>query len=332
MHASTILVNQDYQRSDKVWPQAARSYLIETILLGYPMPKLSLYQTTNLKTRTTKKEIVDGQQRSRAIFDFFYDKLRLSGKSHYAGKLFSQLEEEERQRFVEYQITVDLFVGATPHEIRQVFRRMNSYTVPLNPPEKRHATFQGKLKWFIVEMSEQYSDTIKNMGVYSEKQLSRMADSAMLADIAYTLHKGILSASEASIEKFYEAQDKEFPTEDATRVRIERSMDTLIGWPELHNTTLCRPYNFYSLITAITHALAPAAPLNSVFAREGPARIDPQIAVSNLAMLADALERPTSYKFAQPFIEACAKATNRIDPRKTRFVWFSRALDPTPLQ
>ena len=28
-----IRVNRDYQRSDEVWPDAARSYLIETVLL-----------------------------------------------------------------------------------------------------------------------------------------------------------------------------------------------------------------------------------------------------------------------------------------------------------
>ena len=38
-----IIVNRDYQRSDKVWPPAARSYLIESILLDYPIPKLFLY-------------------------------------------------------------------------------------------------------------------------------------------------------------------------------------------------------------------------------------------------------------------------------------------------
>ena len=45
MREKTITVNHDYQRSDKVWPTAARSYLIETLLLGFPMPKLATVQT-----------------------------------------------------------------------------------------------------------------------------------------------------------------------------------------------------------------------------------------------------------------------------------------------
>jgi len=62
-----IVVNRDYQRSDKVWPPAARSYLIESILLGYPIPQLYLYPKTDLKSKKTIREIVDGQQRSQAI-------------------------------------------------------------------------------------------------------------------------------------------------------------------------------------------------------------------------------------------------------------------------
>jgi hypothetical protein len=67
MQRKEIVVNSDYQRSDKVWPPAARSFLIETILLNYSMPKLSLYQVTDVKSRKTYKEIVDGQQRSKIV-------------------------------------------------------------------------------------------------------------------------------------------------------------------------------------------------------------------------------------------------------------------------
>jgi hypothetical protein len=67
MERGQIVVNRTYQRSNKVWPAAARSFFIETILLGYPMPKLALYQITDLKSRRIIKEIVDGQQRSQVV-------------------------------------------------------------------------------------------------------------------------------------------------------------------------------------------------------------------------------------------------------------------------
>lgn len=78
MIRNEIIVNRDYQRSDQVWPPRAKAFLIETILLDYPIPKLSLYQVTDVKSRKTIKEIVDGQQRSQAILDFYNDKFSLS--------------------------------------------------------------------------------------------------------------------------------------------------------------------------------------------------------------------------------------------------------------
>jgi len=77
MTRNEIIVNKDYQRSDKVWPSAARSYLIETILKGFPVPKLYLYQITDVKSRETHKEIVDGQQRSMAILGFYKDEFKI---------------------------------------------------------------------------------------------------------------------------------------------------------------------------------------------------------------------------------------------------------------
>jgi hypothetical protein len=113
MESKNVVVNNEYQRSPKVWPTAARSYLIDTILSGFPIPKLSLYQKTDLRTRITIKEIVDGQQRSRAIRDFFSDTLRISGKSRFAGSKYSDLDEADQQRFLDYSLSCDVFVGAT---------------------------------------------------------------------------------------------------------------------------------------------------------------------------------------------------------------------------
>ena len=168
MTSREIVVNRDYQRSDKVWPPAARSYLIESILLDYPVPKLFLYPKTDLKSKKTIKEIVDGQQRSQAILDFYNNKLRISARSRFSeakGKLYHQLNEELQGNFLSYSLSVDLLQQATPDEIRESFRRINSYTVPLNPEEIRHAVYQGDFKWFVNELSSKYDKTFENLGI-----------------------------------------------------------------------------------------------------------------------------------------------------------------------
>lgn len=330
MGEKSIIVNRDYQRSDKVWPPAARSYLMETILFGYPIPKLSLYQSTDLKSRKTVKEIVDGQQRSQAIYDFFHDRFKLTGKSQWVGKTFSQLEQDEQQRFVDYQLNTDVFVGATPEEIRQVFRRINSYTVPLNPQEKRHATYQGEFKWFIVEMSEGYSELLKTVGVFSERQLSRMADAALITEVVYAFNEGIESASEPRLDQFYERHEVRFPTENDARTRLETAMQTLLGWQDLHETALLtKLYNFYSLCLAVAHSLSPIEKLNSVYRRDSPAVIDEGTALSNLGDLAVALEGESENRRFADFVAACSKTTNRLKQRETRFRYFCKALDNT---
>lgn len=327
MREKTIVVNHDYQRSEKVWPSAARSYLIETILLGYPMPKLALYQTTNLQTKRTKKEIVDGQQRSQAISDFLEDKFRLTGKTHLAGKTFTKLEQEDQQRFVDYTLTVDVFVGATPEQIRQVFRRMNSYTIPLNPQEKRHATHQGEFKWFVVSMTEMYADALKQIGVFTERQLSRMSDATLFSDVVFTLTGGIKHASESQLDKFYQDNDAAFAAREEMTDRLATAMNIVLEWSDLHDSSLMKMYNFYSLVLAISHALSPVGVLNSLYERKTSAVLDRNIAVQNLTALSESLHEPAIYPQFSEYVAACSKATNRMDPRTTRFVWLSKALD-----
>lgn len=50
MDRRATIVNSGYQRSDKVWPDSAKSYLIESATVGYPIPKLFLYQITDVKS------------------------------------------------------------------------------------------------------------------------------------------------------------------------------------------------------------------------------------------------------------------------------------------
>jgi len=330
MERKEIIVNREYQRSPKIWPPAARSYLIDTILLGFPIPKLSLYQRTDLKTRKTIKEIVDGQQRSQALFDFYSGALRISGKSAYSGRVYSQLDEPDQQRFLAYALSVDIFVGATPEEIRQVFRRMNSYTVPLNPQEKRHATHQGAFKWFIVEAAEKYAQLLKDIGVFTEAQLSRMADASLLTEIVLAMVEGIQSASEAKLDNLYASRSAAFSEADEIGPRLQQAFDDVLNWAPLHNSPLMRSYNFYTLILAASHTGQPISVLKPLFPLDHSSRGDTGVVLSNLTALAEALEQP-SERFWE-FVEATEKATNRIQQRQTRFRWLCRALQPQLLE
>lgn len=331
MKEGKITVNREYQRSNQVWPPRAKSYLIETILLGYPIPKLSLYQQLDVRRRLTIKEIVDGQQRSQTILSFFEDNMRISGKSEFAGKRLSQLDEDVQARFLEYRLSVDTFVGATAVEIREVFRRINSYNIPLNKQETRHSTFQGDFKWYMVDLSRKYSQILKDLGVYSESSLNRMSDAVLLTEIIMALHEGIISASESKIDKFYKEHDHEgtFPQGNEITGKIEEAFNYIIKWQDLHGTVILKPYNMHCLILAIIHCRHVEPSLSKLFPLAEPIVFNEEIAVTNLTTLAAAVENPDAYKQFSDFIIACSEATNRLVPRETRFQYFCKALQPT---
>ena len=327
MARGEIVVNHDYQRSQKVWPPAARSYLIDTVLLGFPIPKLTLYQSTDLRSRQTVKEIVDGQQRSQALCSYLNGRFRLSSRSQHAGRRFGQLDEADQRRFLEYGLSADVLVAATEAEIRQLFRRINSYTIPLNDQETRHAVYQGAFKWFIVELSEQYAQLLKQFGVFGERQLTRMADAQLLAELVRALMQGIATSQAADLEELYRRYEDQFDEQENVRARFATTFDRLLSWRDLHGGPLMRPYNFYSLFLAVTHAMEPVAALQAAYQLDAPRDVEDGLFLSNLSVLADALESPEQYEDLTEFVAAAQQATNVGAQRTARFIWFCRATE-----
>lgn len=324
----TITVNRNYQRSNAIWPAAARSFLIDSMLCGFPIPKLSLYQKTDLKTRKTIKEIVDGQQRSQAILDFFNDEIRISTKGDYLGLSYSKLEEAQQQEFLSYQLSVDVFVDATDADIRELFRRVNSYNVPLNPQEIRHATYQGKFKWFLLEMANQYSQVFKELGVLSESQMARMEDAKFIGDICVGLEDGIISASEAKIDKMYKKFDKDFLFEERFKHLLQFAIDEALTYRDVLGEGLTKRYQFYCLLLAFIHIKHPLDQLQMLFPSDGSGGTNVQNIRENLSRLAEAANTGVTHgdPELQAFVAASAKTTDRKEQREVRFKAFCNAI------
>lgn len=332
MDRSEIKSNETYQRSSKIWPPAARSFLIESILLGFPLPKIFLFQNTDLVSKRTIKEIVDGQQRSKTIHDFFHDKLSIAKTSEVEearGKKYATLNPDLQGKFLSYQLSIDLFVSATSTEIRQAFRRLNSYTVPLNPEELRHADFQGGFKWFVYELTRDREELLLAMSVFNEKQVIRMQDEKLFADCIFTMLHGWKTTKAKELTSLYKDYDKEFVRGPEVRKRFDDALDTLLEWEELHATALMKPHIFHTLLIALTHYLDPIPALAGIPETAGPrALLSKEFCVTNLSLLADAVESDQPEERLQPFVKACAGATNTADQRIHRFKWLFQALKP----
>ena len=323
-----VRIDRKYQRNAGVWPDRARSYLIETMLRGFPIPKLALYQQTDVKSRQTVKYVVDGQQRTLAIVDFFNDELALSRSVDLVdarGRRFSGLAEDLQRDFLAYSLQFDQFEGVEEGIVREYFRRINSYTAPLNPEERRNANYQGDMKWLIVDLANQHSETLVLMETLTEKQVVRMGDKKLLAEIVHAMLNGVTTTSASALDKMHSTYDKNgIPNESGIRDSLDAAFNQLLGWDALHAAALpAKGYMCYSLILALVCVQSGWSILEDVVS---PAlgRTIHENAERNLIALADSIDNEDP-RFAS-FVKASDEKTNTKANRATRIQWFAQAL------
>ncbi len=255
LNRKDLLVNKNYQRGSQLWPAGPRSYFIDTILTGFPFPKLYFYEFLDRESRKTKREIVDGQQRISAIVDYLGDKYALTGVSEtFHGKRFSELSDDTQEQFLGSTVPVDVIRNAEQSQILEMFRRMNAYTLPLNEAEKRHSTYQGAFKWFINGRSRKYTPLFVEFGVLTNRQIVRMADSELLAEMVLAHEIGIVSSSNKVLSDLYKKYDVEFPAESEYGARLDEFFDFFVEQlGELRGSFLMKPYVVQSLYCAYMH-------------------------------------------------------------------------------
>src|ERR1700754_2522146 len=254
LKANKITINDDYQRNSGLWSSQAKSYFIESILLEFPIPKLFVYAKIDLKTKGTIKEIVDGQQSSGALRDFFNNKLRLSQKldtETFRGKRYSDLEDGDKSKFLGYSLPIDQFSGVEETEVREAFRRMNANNVPLNEEEQRNARFQGAFKWFVNSLCKEKREQFFKIGLFSKRDLIRMADFKLVADMAYLVEFGIHTTKRAQLDTIYKKYNSSFEREAEFREMLSSRFDEYLLMDSYQDPLFTKTYMVYSIVSVL---------------------------------------------------------------------------------
>jgi len=120
----------EWQRG-KVWDTARKQQLIDSILRGWKLPKFYF-----VKREDDDFEVVDGQQRLTAIYEFFGNELPLSEESarEYGGRLYSDLKQGITDTFDDFEIEYDEIEDGTEEELKQFFQRLQQ-GLPLTSSE-----------------------------------------------------------------------------------------------------------------------------------------------------------------------------------------------------
>jgi hypothetical protein len=324
-----LLVNQDYQRGSGLWPDGPSSYFIDTILEAYPFPKIYMYEVLDREARGVRKEIVDGQQRIKTIVRFYNNEFALSGDTRHAGRTFVELDQDQQDQFLSYAVSVDVIRNASRAQILQMFRRMNAYTLPLNEAEKRHSSFEGAFKWFINELTDILDEFFSTFGVFTSRQILRMADAELLSECVLSIERGVISTSAKDLRDLYKHYDSEFPHPTPYRKRIRETFDFIAGpLGVLRGTHMMKPYALHSLFTALFHCRfgIPAieeqfhVPTQRIFTA------DPRSAADALLALAQAHEAKETEGQYATYVWGCLAGTNRIGRRTARVAAVLRAL------
>jgi hypothetical protein len=324
-----VRVDRRYQRSGRVWPLNAKSYLVETVILNFALPRLMLHEVPSKRGRPGYQDIIDGQQRTATFREFRADGFALSSKVDrrgLRGKKYSTLTAKDRNAFDSYVLKIDRFVDATDADIREVFRRIKSYTVPLNPEEQRHAKFQGEFKWFIYRHIEKFSPILQSSGVLSRKQIDRMADAKLLAEIVHALVNGISTTNATILQRIYSDFDREFALDREITRKLDAARKTFKELGALPKA-IAKHFHAYSLLLALVHAQGPISKLSALTPRRREIKSIETIK-NNLSTLAAVLDLDEDEVLSpyEKFYEASVEGTNVKLARETRFKWYYDAL------
>ncbi|WP_267394552.1 MULTISPECIES: DUF262 domain-containing protein [unclassified Sphingomonas] len=180
-----------------VWDRIKASKLVESFLLGLPVPGTFLYK----KRVKAGYLIIDGQQRITSVIRFikgtFEESVFRLKNVHprYEGKSFGELSEDDQFKLKGATLRATIIQQINPNDdtsIYQVFERLNTGGVNLNPMEVRQCVSYSP---FVAALKQMNSDQNWRLIVGQPKVDKR------LRDVELVLRCIALSEDGASYEK-----------------------------------------------------------------------------------------------------------------------------------
>ena len=142
-----------FQRSF-VWSRAQASRFIESLVIQCPIPVIYLNQE-----RDEKLSVIDGNQRLQSIKLYLEDEFALRGLTTYPeleGEYFSDLDPRISRHILHRTLRCIAVLKDTHPQIKfDVFERLNTGAVQLNPQELRHGVYHGPLIELVDSLAEE---------------------------------------------------------------------------------------------------------------------------------------------------------------------------------
>lgn len=183
-----ICLDPDFQRNE-VWNTRQKSELIESVIMGIPLPLIYLAETME-----GKLVIVDGRQRLTTFFRYLDNDFAISGlkiMTELNSCRFRDLENDEKKKkyaaeIEDFQLVIQIIKYPTPDRVRfDIFDRVNRGGTPLNNQEMRNALYQGPATRLLNELAA--SEDFKNATGHSIRTLHMKDKYIILRAISFYL-------------------------------------------------------------------------------------------------------------------------------------------------
>lgn len=240
-----------FQRNP-VWVDKQKSFLIDTILNGFPIPEIYMQETVTASGKS-KYIVVDGQQRIRSVLEFIEGKFSMNGKDSpdYADMRFDDLAKEQKKLLYQYNFIIRTLPEIPDVELREIFQRLNKNVIALNAQELRNATYWGP---FISTMNELADKEIwSRLGLFTPNDIRRMLDVEYISELSIGILYGTQNKKD-NLDKYYQLYEEEF--EELSFVK--NSFDSIIGEilkiiPDIVKTRWSKKSDFYTLFLVFSN-------------------------------------------------------------------------------
>lgn len=241
-----IIFNRSYQK-ELIWQEKDRIRLIETILLNLIIPEVFFYVSKNITN------IIDGEQRITSIIHFIENKFQLENKyllsdkikKIYGGKYFIELAKEDRNKILDYNISVvNITHLVNKKELGNMFSRLNLTNYISND-------IYNKSKFGMASLSLSLNDFWKKIKIFSYIDIKKMKDVEYCSSI-YVLSKNGVVNKYDNIYFYHEKYRDYFDEDGKLFSKIDKAI-TIINKLLNKNTHLfiSKKSNVYTLFSVI---------------------------------------------------------------------------------
>ena len=326
----TLNLEPKYQRNP-IWSIGQKCFLIDSLISDCPIPQVFLNIESHGKgaSRKTIYEVVDGQQRLRAILEYMediYSLVALTPNSYpvsseygpHVGRKYSELPQELQDKIWNYPLAVQELRGWDAAQIRALFRRLNYVVEKLNKQEMRHSQYFGE---FVAAVERLAQDPFwDSISFFTRRDSNRMKDVEFVSEL-FVVAIDDVQDQQRTLDDFYANYDVIFPGK-AKHLRVFRkTLDSLQTIADvLSATRFKKKGDFYGLFAAVCDLVKSAGGSVVNIAGAGAAlrRLDQDLSV-----------RPEDMTpLASSYYSTVIEGPNKLAKRKARTQFLHDLLKP----